>query len=54
MPYFTRQPYAAPPPPPAQAAAPDILALAAEVLAQETGATRSACAPPFARAARAA
>jgi hypothetical protein len=38
MPYFTRQPYAAPPTPATQAAAPDILALAAEVLAQETAA----------------
>ena len=35
MPYFTRQPYAAPAKP---AEAPDILALAADVLASETGA----------------
>ncbi len=37
MPYFIRQPYAAPPLPAAASDTPDILALAADVLAQETG-----------------
>jgi hypothetical protein len=37
MPYFTRQPYAAPEAPAEPADQPDILALAAEVLARETG-----------------
>jgi hypothetical protein len=42
MPYFTRQPYPARPAATEPAEAPDILALAADVLAQETGRAGSA------------